>query len=437
MPQVAVRFNYGSSYNNKIFIQPLYYLAEQIKQILYKKYVSSSYCEEKLDTNLIITTDVDVFKLEMLPVHNWDENNFNYFLNRYDADFRFIYKNCCFSLKNINCDSSNTIIMENRDEYTIYSSYTIEYGAENIDIFEDFLKTTIKYYEKYSIVNTNIDMITIYITSTDGYYFQVLGKRNKRDIDSIYLPNKHKKDIITDLETFINPNTKKRYNKLGITYKRTYLLEGMPGTGKTSLITGLASKFNANIALVSFTPKMTDVDLIRALRTLKEYEDDKIDSSKKKRIFLVFEDIDCIFKERKSNDEQRNNITFSGLLNALDGITTNDLICFITTNYKHNLDSALLRPGRIDYVMQFDYATKEQIIAIYNDFTDSRCSIKSNMFYDACYGLNIKITTALLQQYLMKYIDKPDDAIEHIDEMKSMFDMVNVTKQADESGLYI
>ena len=31
---------------------------------------------------------------------------------------------------------------------------------------------------------------------------------------------------------------------------------------------------------------------------------------------VILEDIDCIFKERKSNDESKNSITFSGLLNV-------------------------------------------------------------------------------------------------------------------------
>ena len=324
--------------------------------------------------------------------------------------------------------------LDTPNDYSIYSSYEINYDSENIEIFEDFLKTVVAFYEKYSIIdNSNKDSISIYITSHEGSYFQPIGKRNKRPIESIHLPMKQKQDIMTDLEKFLKPETKKRYNQLGINYKRTYLLEGVPGTGKTSLITGLASKYNANIAIVSFIPKMTDVDLIRSLRTLREYDDK---DAQNRRTFLVFEDIDCIFKERKSNDESRNSITFSGLLNSLDGITTNDIICFITTNYKHNLDSALLRPGRVDYIMRFDYAIKEQIISIYKDFTTSQNDDEPIEFYNECSKLNIKITTALLQQYLMKYIDNPRGAIDNIDEMKTMFEVANVSKEAEDSGLY-
>ena len=48
-----------------------------------------------------------------------------------------------------------------------------------------------------------------------------------------------------------------------------------------------------------------------------------------------------------------NRLTFSDLLNAIDGIITPDSsepqLLFLTTNYKERLDSALIRPGRVDF----------------------------------------------------------------------------------------
>ena len=467
MTKISVRFDHGCSLF-KIFNQPLYYLSENIRQQLYKinadtidkadnadnktdnkadnKADNNPYNASKLDTDLgeIIFNNSsssgrafafdNVIHLEIIPTDDWKNINLSYILNKYKNNITFTYKGKQFDLKIIELKAENTIIKDiYRDTFTMYSVYEIIYDSQDITIFEQFIKASINYFEKhYHIHDDAKDTINISITSQEGFYFQSLGRRNKRDIDSIYLPKKQKQDIINDLEKFLKPETKQRYTKLGINYKRIYLLEGIPGTGKTSLITGLASKFNFNIAIVSFIPKMTDVDLIRSLRTLHDNDDDK----HSKKTFLVFEDIDCIFKERKSNDEHRNNITFSGLLNALDGITSNDIICFITTNYKCNLDSALLRPGRIDYIMRFDYAIKEQIMDIYKEFTSETNTDVILSFYDACHKLKIKITTALLQQYLMKYIDKPVEAIENVDEMKAMYNSVNVSKEAEDTGLY-
>jgi hypothetical protein len=440
MSTISVRFQTGSKFHNKVFTQPLFYLSENIRQRFYKINHKSEYNAEKLDDKLdfqLMKCSNDVVKLEMGRVEDWNNIKLVYIMNRYNNNINFKYNEKDFSLKVIEINSENPIINEmERDNYNIFSAYEISYNSDDIDVFEELIKKSINYYEKYYFNDMDSDenSISVFITSKDCSYFQYLGKRTKRDIDSIYLPKAQKDDILKDLEKFINSETKKRYHKLGINYKRIYLLEGLPGTGKTSLITGLASKFNYNISIISFVPKMTDIDLIMSLKSLRGFEEE---DRKHKKTFIVFEDIDCIFKERKSNDEHRNNITFSGLLNALDGITTNDIICFITTNYKHNLDSALLRPGRIDYIMRFDYATKEQIIDIFREFTSETDNDVIQEFYDKCAKLTkIKFTTALLQQYLIKYIDKPREAIDNLNEMKQMFADADTSKDAEATGLY-
>ncbi len=44
-----------------------------------------------------------------------------------------------------------------------------------------------------------------------------------------------------------------------------------------------------------------------------------------------------------------NALTFSGFLNAIDGVRSQEgRIIIMTTNYKEKLDPALLRPGRVD-----------------------------------------------------------------------------------------
>ena len=71
---------------------------------------------------------------------------------------------------------------------------------------------------------------------------------------------------------------------------------------------------------------------------------------------ILLEDIDGIFVQRESvnyggddEEEGRRHISFSGLINALDGIRSQEgRILFMTTNHKEKLDAALLRPGRAD-----------------------------------------------------------------------------------------
>jgi len=64
---------------------------------------------------------------------------------------------------------------------------------------------------------------------------------------------------------------------------------------------------------------------------------------------VLIEDIDAIFEGREVAIGTRCNVSFSGFLNALDGVKTMDgRILIMTTNHKDKLDPALLRPGRAD-----------------------------------------------------------------------------------------
>ena len=55
-------------------------------------------------------------------------------------------------------------------------------------------------------------------------------------------------------------------------------------------------------------------------------------------------------------------ITFSGLLNCLDGICFREgLITIMTTNFKDKIAGVLSRPGRIDYSIEFKKMQKPEI----------------------------------------------------------------------------
>ena len=96
-------------------------------------------------------------------------------------------------------------------------------------------------------------------------YWSKLNKLPKRSIDTVYLDKDVKEGIIDDIEEFIEDEAV--YNQFGIPYKRTYLLEGTPGTGKTSLIFALASKLDMNISIFNFGPDVDDAIFMKAIST--------------------------------------------------------------------------------------------------------------------------------------------------------------------------
>ena len=464
MSQVTTQFKYNRILDDHtIFNQPLFFLGSFIQNKLLNindvnntkeknNYFEKLTFNDDDKKNTTFYLEIDTFKkIDKISDNNDNNdtsdndntyeipesiNKISYLLDRlkftdeFTDEFIFLYNGAKFIFKTDKILDKNAISI-NRECFAIFSTFTITCNKDDFVKFEEFISDSINYYNKYyteNIIGKN--KIKLYLSADDGGYFINLGSRSKRSLDTIYLPSKQKKAMIDDLTYFLHPNTANKYKSLGITHKRTYLFEGVPGAGKSSFIMALASHFEYNIAIISFTPKMTDNDLIRLMRSLDEKETDG-------KIFIIFEDMDCIFKARKANDESRNLVTFSGILNALDGITTRDnMICFITTNYKHNLDSALIRPGRVDYIMHFDNINKEQVIDIFTKFTGN--SDKSIKFYDELCRFNINISTSLLQQYLLKYINESniDKIIDNLDELKKMYDAAHITNEACETGLY-
>ena len=62
-------------------------------------------------------------------------------------------------------------------------------------------------------------------------------------------------------------------------------------------------------------------------------------------------------------------MTFSGFLNALDGVASGEeRIIFMTTNHIEKLDPALIRPGRVDLSEKIDDATPEQAATLFSRF---------------------------------------------------------------------
>ena len=73
-------------------------------------------------------------------------------------------------------------------------------------------------------------------------------------------------------------------------------------------------------------------------------------------------------KVRKLSEEETP-VSLSTILNSLDGLLTPEgLVFFITTNHPEKLDKALIRPGRIDLIKEFNNANEFQIGALFDRF---------------------------------------------------------------------
>lgn len=239
-------------------------------------------------------------------------------------------------------------------------------------------------------------------------YWDEECKVNKRPMQSVVLPQATKDRLINDVTKFLSPKCKDFYLRNGIPYRRSYLFYGTPGTGKTSLVQALAAHFGRNVCFLLPThPEMTDDSLRAAINRIPENS------------IVVFEDIDALFGKDRSNQIKNSSLTFSGLLNALDGIgSTNGQIFVLTTNLRENLDHALIRNGRVDMHFEFGYATGEQMELMWSNFYPDavdRAVDFATAVLESLKAENLQVTTAGLQHFFVTQQDATvEEALQNV-----------------------
>jgi len=187
-----------------------------------------------------------------------------------------------------------------------------------------------------------------------------LGKpRLKRPLGSVILDEGVKERIVHDVKEFLT--AQQWYTDRGVPYRRGYLLYGPPGTGKTSFIQALAGELDYSVAMINLSEVgITDDLLAQLLTQLPE------------KSILLLEDVDAAFANRRQRDQDGYSgptVTYSGLLNALDGLAAGeDRIAFLTTNHVERLDPALRRPGRVDMMVRIGEATRYQATEMWNRY---------------------------------------------------------------------
>uniref|UniRef100_A0A6C0EUI2 AAA+ ATPase domain-containing protein n=1 Tax=viral metagenome TaxID=1070528 RepID=A0A6C0EUI2_9ZZZZ len=303
----------------------------------------------------------------------------------------------------------------------------------NVDELRSFLKT-IEYNYTVQIQNKLGDKL---------YYFNDIstGKINKNEYNKMppsitfsmkpFTTNRSFKNVIGPEARMIQKrvdffmNSKKWYSDNGIPYTLGLMLYGLPGCGKTSLIkavSGVSHRHIINIKLHKYVTKtqMENLFFNETINIVQNCRNESVIIPIEQRVYL-FEDLDSddtdilldrsemtgyvkddIFnpiedkyayqqkKEEKEKEEVFSNekLTLSCLLNLLDGVLeAPGRIVIMTTNYINKLDSALIRPGRIDLICEFKKCTNDSII----EFIE--------MFYDIKLDQTYKEQIKMLEEY--------------------------------------
>lgn len=192
----------------------------------------------------------------------------------------------------------------------------------------------------------------VYVSGEHGW--RRIEDPTLRPLASVVLPGTMGEDVLATCRRFLG--AREAYERRGTPWRVGFLLEGPPGSGKTSLAAAIANELRAPLYWLNLAnPALSDSGLFEMMADMR------------RGAVLLIEDVDSVGLERGSSsrregkrDEQKG-VTLSGVLNALDGITAGTgRILLMTTNNPGALDEALVRPGRVDHRLYIGAATREQ-----------------------------------------------------------------------------
>src|SRR5579862_3697955 len=154
------------------------------------------------------------------------------------------------------------------------------------------------------------------------------------------------------------------FSRLGIKPPKGILLYGPPGCSKTLMARALATESGLNFIAVK-TPEVFNKYVGESERMIREI-------FKKARAaspsIIFFDEIDAMTISRGGGGGNVNDRILASLLNEMDGIEELvNVTILAATNRPDVIDSALLRPGRIDrilYVAPPDFASRKEIFGI-------------------------------------------------------------------------
>ncbi|KAJ9621241.1 Complex III assembly protein translocase and chaperone [Taxawa tesnikishii (nom. ined.)] len=263
---------------------------------------------------------------------------------------------------------------------------TTLYGHRHIfeEIFEEAHLMSLQSVEGKTVVYTLRNM-----------QWQPMGDpKRKRPFDSVVLAEGLAEHIRDDVQEFLDART--WYLDRGIPYRRGYLLTRFQHRHAQSQSTGLNDDL-LNHLLLNLPP----------------------------RTIVLLEDADAAFSNRRQTEGDGYSgatVTFSGLLNALDGVASaEERVIFMTTNHIDRLDEALIRPGRVDMTVRLGEATEWQIEQMWDRFyaqLDPDGTKKQAFMKRARESGSVdSVSTAALQGLFLYNKDDADGAIAMVDQL--------------------
>ncbi len=318
------------------------FVFEYVKEILLKRFTHSLYItgasrswhRPKVDIDYFISSTRGLFKTtnystepSLDVVYNLDslrvKNTFNYYriLNTWVS----ISKTTDDEIKNIagieHITTTFNLRVYSKDKEKLFSVL-----KHITDHYESYSNSLVKCFE---IIEVSDAVDICYDITPDHEYIE------KQYASKMYY------EVLKDLEDFYS--SKLLYKENGWRWRRMLILDGVPGTGKTSMIIKMAKHLNKKVYVY---PASLLKNLNKFIRN--NSGDDRI---------ILIDDIDRSYlakglEKSSTHTGSGSGMEFSDLLNLLDGAVGLPAGTFIigTTNNVNLIDEALFRKGRVDKV---------------------------------------------------------------------------------------
>ncbi|XP_043848848.1 mitochondrial chaperone BCS1 isoform X2 [Dromiciops gliroides] len=171
----------------------------------------------------------------------------------------------------------------------------------------------------------------------------------------------------------------------------------------------LAGELEHSICLLSLTDSSLSDDRLNHLLSVAPQQS-----------LVLLEDVDAAFlsrdlaKDNPAKYQGLGRLTFSGLLNALDGVASTEArIVFMTTNYINRLDPALVRPGRVDLKEYVGYCSHWQLSQMFQRFYPEEPMSVAESFAERALSAKCQLSAAQVQGHFMLFKNDPKGALQH------------------------